>query len=83
MFVCKPEQLLWTRANPRSKLASGILNKKCSDNRSKLRTILPFLPTSLLIIDIVILGATSVHVTKHLYEERLRDLVYMKSIYMK
>ena len=28
-------------------------------------------------------GATSVHVTKHLYEERLRDLVYMKSIYMK
>ena len=30
-----------------------------------------------------ICGATSVHVTKHLYEERLRDLVYMKSIYMK
>ena len=28
-------------------------------------------------------GATSVHVTKHLYEVRLRDLVYMKSIYMK
>ena len=28
-------------------------------------------------------GATSVHVTKHLYGVRLRDLVYMKSIYMK
>ena len=28
-------------------------------------------------------GATSVHVTKHLYGVRLRDLVYMTSIYMK
>ena len=55
VFVCEPEQLLWTRANPRSKLASGILNKKCSDNRSKLRTIHPFLPTLLLIFDIVFL----------------------------
>ena len=32
---------------------------------------------------VVFVGATSVHVTKHLYGVRLRDLVYMTSIYMK
>ena len=34
-------------------------------------------------LDCIDYGATSVHVTKHLYGVRLRDLVYMTSIYMK